>query len=95
MDVCESYQAAASRELGEELGVHVAARFMFKFLCQGEIGPYWLGVQEAVITGDVAPDPREVAWLGWMTMRELRHAVQHRRFIPDGQEVFERYLALQ
>ncbi|RAO25933.1 Isopentenyl-diphosphate Delta-isomerase [Micromonospora noduli] len=95
VDVGESYQAAAARELAEELGVHVAVRFMFKFLCQGEAGPYWLGVHEAVITGEVDPDPQEVAWLGWMTKGELRQAVQHRRFIPDGQEAFGRYLASQ
>jgi 8-oxo-dGTP pyrophosphatase MutT (NUDIX family) len=33
MDVWESYEAAAARELTEELGVRVPVRFLFKFLC--------------------------------------------------------------
>jgi ADP-ribose pyrophosphatase YjhB (NUDIX family) len=95
VNVGESYQAAAARELAEELGVHVPVRFLLKFLCHGELGSYWLGIHEAVIAGDVDPDPGEVAWLGWMTGPELREAVHRHRFIPDGQEAFRRYLAAQ
>jgi hypothetical protein len=68
---------------------------VLKFLCHGELGSYWLGIHEAVIAGDIDPDPREVAWLGWMTGPELREAVHRHRFIPDGQEAFRRYLAAQ
>ncbi|WP_405528084.1 NUDIX domain-containing protein [Streptomyces avidinii] len=93
VEVGESYEQAASRELAEELGIHVPVRFLFKFLCRGAISPYWLGVHEAVITGEVTPDPEEVAWYGWLTEAELREAVRQWRFIPDGQEAFDLYLA--
>ncbi|MER7579718.1 NUDIX domain-containing protein [Kitasatospora sp. NPDC097691] len=92
VDVGESYERAAARELAEELGIHVPVRFLFKFLCQGAISPYWLGVHEAVITGEVTPDPEEIAWHRWLTETELREAVRQWRFIPDGQEAFDRYL---
>lgn len=92
VDVGESYEQAAARELVEELGVHVPVRFQFKFLCRGAISPYWLGVHEAVITGEVTPDPQEVAWHGWLTETELRDAVRQWRFVPDGLEAFDRYL---
>lgn len=92
VDVGESYEQAAARELAEELGIHVPVRFLFKFLCRGAISPYWLGVHEAVITGEVTPDPGEVAWHGWLTETELQEAVRQWRFIPDGQEAFDRYL---
>ncbi|WP_189924364.1 NUDIX hydrolase [Kitasatospora xanthocidica] len=91
--VGESYEQAAARELTEELGVRVPVRFLFTFLCRGVIAPYWLGVHEAVITGEVTPDPGEVAWHGWLTEAELREAVRRWRFVPDGQEAFGRYLA--
>ncbi|MEU6717943.1 NUDIX domain-containing protein [Nonomuraea sp. NPDC046802] len=52
VDVGESYQAAVAREVTEELGVDVPAHEVVKFLCHGEIGSYWLGVHEAVITPD-------------------------------------------
>lgn len=43
VDVGESYEEAAARELSEELGVRVPVRFMFKFLCQEGSAPCGLG----------------------------------------------------
>lgn len=57
----------------------------------GAISPYWLGVHEAVITGEVSPAPEEVVWHGWLTETELSEAVPQWRFVPDGQEAFDRY----
>ncbi|MFC3573097.1 NUDIX hydrolase [Streptomyces yaanensis] len=92
-DVGESYEQAAARELAEELGVRAPVRFLFKFLCHGVISPYWLGVHEAVITEDIAPDPSEIAWHGWVAEREMRDALRRWPFVPDGVEALERYLA--
>ncbi|WP_354381158.1 NUDIX domain-containing protein [Streptomyces sp. PvR034] len=89
----ESYERAATRELAEELGVHVPVRPVCRFLCRGAISPYWLGVHEAVIAGAVTPDPGEVAWHAWLTERELRRAVRRWSFVPDGQEAYGRHLA--
>ncbi|WP_106318243.1 NUDIX domain-containing protein [Actinoplanes italicus] len=91
--VGESYQAAAAREVAEELGVHPVVREVVTFLCHGTVGSYWLGVHEAVVTGDVVPDPRAVSWVGWMTKTELDQAVRHHEFVPDGQEALRRYRA--
>jgi hypothetical protein len=49
-------------------------------------------VHEAVITGEVMPALEEVAWHGWLTETELSEAVRQWRFVPDGQEAFDRYL---
>ncbi|UBU17832.1 NUDIX hydrolase [Nonomuraea gerenzanensis] len=91
VEVGESYRAAAAREVKEELGVDVPVREVVKFLCRGEISSYWLGVHEAVVTGDVSPDPRAVSWVSWLTSAELSQAVRRHRFIPDGQEALRRY----
>ncbi len=90
--VGESYATAAARELREELGVDAAVRPVCTFLCRGVISPYWLGVHEAVLAGEVTPDPREISWHGWLTEAELADAVRTWPFIPDGQEAFTRYL---
>jgi 8-oxo-dGTP pyrophosphatase MutT (NUDIX family) len=93
--VGESYEEAAARELAEELGVFgTPVRFVFKFLCRGEISPYWLGVHEAVLTGALVPDPAEIAWHGWLDEGELVEAVGRGRFVSDGVEALRRYLAL-
>ncbi|WP_328412928.1 NUDIX domain-containing protein [Streptomyces violaceus] len=92
-EVGESYEEAAARELTEELGARAPVRFLFKFLCDGLISPYWLGLHEAVVTEVLAPDPSEIAWHGWVTERELREALGQWTFVDDGVDVFRRCLA--
>lgn len=94
VEVAETYEEAAARELAEEAGVHARPRFVFKFLCAGVISPYWLGLHEAVVTGPLRPDPSEVAWYDWVTESELVDLVRHRTFVPDAREAFDRYRAL-
>jgi 8-oxo-dGTP pyrophosphatase MutT (NUDIX family) len=92
VDVGESYEQAAARELVEELGVRVPVRFMFKFLCSGATGPIWLGVHESVITEPLTPNPEEIAWQGWLTETEISRASHQWRFVPGGREALRRYL---
>lgn len=89
----ESYPAAAARELAEELGVDVPVRPVVRFLCRGAVGTYWLTVCEAVVTAPVRPDPREIAWHGWVGEPELPGLLRTRPCIADGQEAFARYRA--
>jgi 8-oxo-dGTP pyrophosphatase MutT (NUDIX family) len=89
--VGESYPAAASRELAEELGFDAPARFLLKYLCRGAISPYWLGLHEAVIDQPVVPDPSEIAWHTWLTPAELRAAMHDTMFVPDARGAFDRY----
>ncbi|MFJ9767276.1 NUDIX hydrolase [Streptomyces erythrochromogenes] len=91
VDVAESYEDAAARELAEELDVLARPRFVFKFLCRGAISPYWLGLHEVVVAEPVRPDPSEVAWHGWVSERELAELVRHQAFVPDAREAFHRY----
>ncbi|MFI9150450.1 NUDIX domain-containing protein [Streptomyces sp. NPDC053367] len=91
--VGESYEQAAARELGEELGVRASVRLRFTFLNRVGLSPHWLGVCDAVVPEIVAPDPGEVAWHGWLTESELRRALRQWTFTPDSQEIFDRYLA--
>ncbi|GAA2629295.1 NUDIX domain-containing protein [Streptomyces spororaveus] len=91
VDVAESYEDAAARELEQELGVRTRPRFVFKFLCEGAISPYWLGLHEVVVTEPLQPDPSEVAWYDWLTESELTALVRHRGFVPDAREAFDRY----
>ncbi|WP_416981817.1 NUDIX hydrolase [Streptomyces sp. T028] len=89
----ESYEAAAARELFEELGVRAAPRLVLKFLCEGVISPYWLGLHEVVVTTAIRPDPREVSWHAWLTGPELEALTRHPEFVPDAREAYERYRA--
>lgn len=92
VNVGESYERAAVRELTEELGVRVPVRFLFKFLCRAGIGPVWFGVHEAGVSDAVVPDPAEIAWHAWMTVDELLEVAEEWLFVPGGREALRRYL---
>ncbi|MFC5910550.1 NUDIX hydrolase [Streptacidiphilus monticola] len=94
VNVGESYEGAAARELAEEIGVRTFPRFVFKYLCRGEISPYWLAVHEATITGQITPDASEVSWFTWLTEAELRDVLRSPTFVSDAREAFTRYRAL-
>ncbi len=95
VNVGESYEQAAARELAEELGSHVRPHLLFTFINRSGLSPHWLGVHEAVVPDAVIPDPDEVAWHAWLTEPELRSALQEWRFTPDSHEAFSRYLAFR
>ncbi|MEU2764518.1 NUDIX domain-containing protein [Streptomyces sp. NPDC006906] len=93
VSVGESYADAARRELGEEMGVDSDVRFLFKFLCDGAMSPYWFAVHEAVIDpADVYPSVDEVAWHGWLSPEELRRDVEAGPYVPDSVDAFHRYM---
>ncbi|MEU9620917.1 MULTISPECIES: NUDIX domain-containing protein [unclassified Streptomyces] len=93
--VGESYEAAASRELLEELGVRSPVRPLFKFLCQGELSPYWFAVHEAVVEDrHVAANRSEIAWHDWLAEGELAQAMEQWDFVSDSRDAYARYLAL-
>jgi 8-oxo-dGTP pyrophosphatase MutT (NUDIX family) len=92
VNVGESYERAAARELTEELGVRVPVRFLFKFLCRAGISPVWFGVHEAVVSEPLVPDPVEIGGHDWMTLDEAREVAGRRLFVPGGREALRRCL---
>ncbi|WP_447039296.1 NUDIX domain-containing protein [Streptomyces sp. DSM 118878] len=92
VDVGECYEEAAARELAEELGVSASPQFVFKYLCRGAISPYWMGVHEVVIEGEVVVDPTEVAWHEWLTPQEFLEARQRWNFVEDSAGALKLYV---
>ena len=89
----ESYEQAATRELGEELGVSAAVRFRFKFLNRSGLSPHWLGVCDAVVPRAVVLNSNEVAWHGWLRESDLPRILREWTFTPDSPGILERYFA--
>ncbi|MFI8391863.1 NUDIX hydrolase [Streptomyces sp. NPDC085540] len=95
VNVGESYEQAAARELAEELGICALPRLLFTFINRSGLSPHWLGVHEVVVSDAMVPDPNEVAWHSWLTERELRSALQDWNFTPDSNEAFSQYLVFR
>ncbi|HKG51635.1 MAG TPA: NUDIX domain-containing protein [Actinomycetales bacterium] len=97
----EDPQEAASRELVEELGVHVPRlEPLFRHWYRDDRTHYlaccyrarW---QSEALNGPVVHQPDEVAEGGWTTLAGLRELLADptRPFVPDGRVGIERYLA--
>ncbi|MFF7437388.1 NUDIX domain-containing protein [Streptomyces sp. NPDC008122] len=89
----ESYEEAAARELAEELGVRAPVRFIVKFLNRSGLSPHRLAVHEAVLPGNLNPDPDEVMWHGWLSESELLRSMKENLFTPDSHDTLTHYFA--
>ncbi|MEU8935657.1 NUDIX domain-containing protein [Streptomyces sp. NPDC048409] len=72
VNVGESYEQAAARELNEELGIRALPRLLFTFINRTGFSPHWRRVHETVVPRVVIADPGEVACHDWLTEPELR-----------------------
>jgi 8-oxo-dGTP pyrophosphatase MutT (NUDIX family) len=90
----ESYRQAAARELAEELGVvGPRLRFLFKHRYRGAENPSWSALFEVTWDGPVRPQASEIAWGAFLEGDELLARLEEWPFVPDGLEVYRRYLA--
>ncbi|MFC4947738.1 NUDIX hydrolase [Pseudonocardia sp. GCM10023141] len=93
----ESIEAAARRELAEELGVRgvpLTALEHFAFDAAGV--RCHMFTFETRWDGPLSLQPEEVAWAGWVTLDELRArlaAPSRWPFVPDGRMGIDRWLA--
>jgi isopentenyldiphosphate isomerase len=87
----ESYQAAAARELAEELGIAgtpLTPAFHHRY--EGPAERSWSAVYEVRWDGPVRIDPVELAWGGWLRPEELDLRLVEWEFCPDSLEIWER-----
>jgi isopentenyldiphosphate isomerase len=92
----ESYEDAARRELAEELGITgVPLRFLFKHLYAGPDNHCFTAVYEVIWDKEVAPQESEIAWGEWVDEAALTDRLERREFVPDGLEIYRRYVAAE
>jgi isopentenyldiphosphate isomerase len=90
----ETYEQARDRELAEEMAIrHVAPIALFRHRFESEADRSMSAIYAVVWDGPVVPQASEVAWHGWETLDRVRERVEERTFVPDGREVFLRWLA--
>ncbi|MEE1752509.1 NUDIX hydrolase [Streptomyces sp. SP18CS02] len=100
----ESYDDAALREAGEELGVAGLPRPtpLFTFLYEPEDtgaagarvrSSWWSRVYEVRCLAPVRPQAEEVAWHAFLPEAELEARLGEWRWVPDGAAAYERLRA--
>lgn len=96
----ESYEDAARREVGEELGVGGSPRYLFTHLYDGPRNRSWVAVYEVEWNGPIRHQESEIAWGAWLAWEELLARVDAPaagagdapwEFVPDGLEIFGVY----
>ena len=94
MQVGESYEESAAREVGEELGVRgVELRPLFDMWFEDERSAVWGRAFTCVYGGPLELQAEEVEFVVPMTPSAvLRRAAAGEQFTPDGLLVVERYL---
>lgn len=89
----ESYAAAAKREIAEELGiVGPEPQFLFYHLYKGPLNHSWVAVYDVEWDGPIRHQESEVAWGTYLSMQDLLEKLETWSFVPDGLEIFHRYL---
>lgn len=90
----ESYDDAARRELGEELGVYgVEPHLLFRYLFRGPSAQCWIAVYEVEWDGPFVSQPDEIDWAEFVSWDRLLTIRSTWPFTPDNLAVFDRYLA--
>jgi isopentenyldiphosphate isomerase len=92
----ESYDHSALREIGEELGiVGPTPQPLFRHRYEGRESRSHIAVYQVAWDGPIVHQASEVDWGGYFPLDELARNAQGFAFVPDGWEVFERYLQLR
>jgi isopentenyldiphosphate isomerase len=91
----ESYDAAARREIEEELGIvgPIPQRlFMHRF--ESAQTRSWNAVYRVTWGGAIRHQASEVEWGRFCTLDEIVRNAANWRFVPDGWEIFQRFIKL-
>ena len=90
----ESYATAARREIEEELGVvGPIPKFLFRHLYVGKHNHAWVSIFEVVWDGPIRLQASVVEWGTYLTNEQLEDKLAEWDFVPDGLEIWQRYLS--
>lgn len=88
----EDYRVAAAREVHEELGVRAEPRYLLDHLYEGPENRSWVRLFEVLWDGPIEWQVSEICWGTWMDYSRVLEWVFEVPIVPDGLEVFQRFL---
>ena len=90
----ETYEAAAAREVSEELGVATTAPLerLFRHVYDGVLNRSVIDVFRVTWDGPIVHQEDEIAWGAWVRPDDLPAWVDGHEIVPDGLSVYRHYL---
>lgn len=88
----ESYEAAARRELDEELGIRGDLEFLFDHYMEGADNRVWGRVYLCRHDGPFTLQESEIAEGRFLSLSEAAHLAEQQPFTPDGLEILEKLI---
>ena len=90
----ESYDEAAARELGEELGViGPVPEPLFRHRYEGPSSRSFTMVYRVLWDGPIVWQAEEIAWGAALALADVARNTQGFPYVPDGWEILQAYLA--
>lgn len=87
----EAAEAAARREMREELGVEAKTLvFLHRFLMRSPVETEWVSTYSTAHSGSFQPDPEEIADLRFWTFAEIEAALGTGLFSPALEDEYRR-----
>jgi isopentenyldiphosphate isomerase len=92
----EDYASAARREIDEELAIAgPVPELLFRHRYEGSLSRSHTAVYQVSWSGPIRHQASEVAWGAFLTIEEVAQNTPGFAFVPDGWEIFQRFLALK
>ena len=91
----ETFEAAAARELKEELGVDSKVAYSFDFNYSADFGGYYGQVFLANCDKKIKLQKEEIIQGRWTTKKEILSLAKSKELSPDTKIFFEKYLKLK
>jgi isopentenyldiphosphate isomerase len=89
----ESYEEARDRELAEEMAIEGARPIeLFTHRFESDEDRSISAIYAVTWDGPVVPQVAEVAWHAWESVERVGERAAQPSFVPDGREVFHRWL---
>jgi ADP-ribose pyrophosphatase YjhB (NUDIX family) len=90
----ETYEEARDRELAEEMAIEGTTPVeLFRHRFESDEDRSISAIYAVTWDGPIVPQADEVAWHGWEPVERVRERAEEATFVPDGREVFHRWLA--
>jgi len=94
LDVGETYEEAALREMAEELGIRDAPLTpLYEYSMRNKLESENVRTYLCTYDGPIAPDPKEISEARFWTLDEIEHGLGSGIFTPNFEEEFGRYKA--